>query len=162
MPQTWPYTSHNTMSLLVFTIFIVTPRPQKRVCIVEDTILHHKSDYNLAPSMFSFSRSQNIQNIFESLKYGQYILMFSRWSIIHTIPKRIGFINFPTAKLSSQTQMVSTKKNAYTTLHLTLVRGFKETSVLIEKQSLKKYSSLYHLSHKTIIIIIIIISSQHN
>lgn len=159
MPQTWPYTSHNTMSLLVFTIFIVTPRPQKRVCIVEDTILHHKSDYNLAPSMFSFSRSQNIQNIFESLKYGQYILMFSRWSIIHTIPKRISFINFPTAKLSSQTQMVSTKtKNAYTTLHLTLVRGFKETSVLIEKQSLKKYSSLYHLSHKTIIII----SSQHN
>lgn len=159
MPQTWPYTSHNTMSLLVFTIFIVTPRPQKRVCIVEDTILHHKSDYNLAPSMFSFSRSQNIQNIFESLKYGQYILMFSRWSIIHTIPKRIGFINFPTAKLSSQTQMVSTKKkNAYTTLHLTLVRGFKETSVLIEKQSLKKYSSLYHLSHKKIIII----SFQHN
>lgn len=148
MPQTWPYTSHNTMSLLVFTTFIVTPRPQKRVCI-EDTILPHKSDYNLAPSMFSFSRSQNIQNIFESLEYGQYILMCSRWSIMHTIPKRIGFINFPTAKLSSQTQMVSTTtKNAYTTLHLTLLRRFKETSVLIEKQSLRKYSSLYHISHK--------------
>lgn len=158
MPQTWPYTSHNTMSLLVFTIFIATPRPQKRVCIVEDTILHHKSDYNLAPSMFSFSRSQNIQNIFESLKYGQYILMFSRWSIIHTIPKRIGFITFQQPNYPPKHKRVQQKKNAYTTLHLTLVRGFKETSVLIEKQSLKKYSSLYHLSHKTIIII----SSQHN